>query len=483
MDLPGFLMTLIQILVFICIGLIIGKWSGFRWRTWLMLGSSVLAIFWLQPGMPVRNLDFWFPVATLALVIFVWAVTRRDSLREVSRQDLLSALLIFTLVILIGLSRYFEPLCCLTATRPPPIMQIVMAATLTAGAVVVLIWLGRKQIWLSNLFVIGIILLFIILKTEPLAAQLSVYLRSVMQQNVMLASALDIRWLGFSYVSFRLIHILRDRVAGRLPDVSLGEMVTFVIFFPAFTAGPIDRVQRFTPELRNNYQSSATDILQSGERIVWGILKKFVIADSLALFALNTQNAVQINSTIWMWIVLYAYTLLIFFDFSGYTDIAIGLGTLMGTRLPENFNRPYLQKNLTQFWNSWHMTLAQWFRAYYFNPVTRALRSKKQIPVQLIILFGQLSTMILIGLWHGITWNFAIWGAWHGIGLFAHNRWSEYMRARSSTAEISQRRARLIEISGILLTFNFVAIGWVWFSLPSPELSTRVIGILFGVGP
>ena len=113
-----------------------------------------------------------------------------------------------------------------------------------------------------------------------------------------------------------------------------------------------------------------------------------------------------------MAVLLYAYAWRLYLDFSGYTDIAIGLGRLFGVRLPENFERPYLKPNLTTFWNSWHITLAQWFRAYFFNQLTRALRSRpRPLPAALIILIGQVGTMLLIGLWHGVTWNFVAWGA------------------------------------------------------------------------
>ena len=115
--------------------------------------------------------------------------------------------------------------------------------------------------------------------------------------------------------------------------------------------------------------------LIGGKRIIIGIFSKFVLADGLALIALNNINSRQVNSTGWLWVMLYAYAFRIFFDFSGYTDIAIGMGQLLGIQLPENFEKPYLKQNLTLFWNSWHITLAQWFRAYFFNPLTRALRA------------------------------------------------------------------------------------------------------------
>lgn len=180
--------------------------------------------------------------------------------------------------------------------------------------------------------------------------------------------------------------------------------------------------------------------------------------------------------------MLYGYSFRIFFDFSGYTDIAIGMGSLLGIQLPENFDKPYRKPNITLFWNSWHMTLAGWFRSYYFNPVTRALRSQpRNIPLPLIIFFGQLSTFILIGLWHGITWNFTIWGIWHGLGLFIHNRWTEFIRSKQSPGDSQSKFKPLIRVASIFLTFNFVSLGWVWFALSTPEQSWHVLQMLFGL--
>ena len=180
-----------------------------------------------------------------------------------------------------------------------------------------------------------------------------------------------------------------------------------------------------------------------------------------------------------MWLHLYAYTFQIYFDFSGYTDIAIGIARLVGIKLPENFLSPYTKPNLTQFWNNWHMTLTQWFRSYFFNPFNRWIRGYKSIPAWTMILIGQLATMLLIGLWHGITWNFILWGAWHGLGLFLQNRWSDFARTR---VKVSQPRLQTaMQIGGILLTFHFVALGWVFFALSEPSLSGTVFIKLFGL--
>lgn len=139
--------------------------------------------------------------------------------------------------------------------------------------------------------------------------------------------------------------------------MNLGEYVNYVIFFPSFTAGPIDRAERFVQELRTPIALADQDWLEAGKRFFLGMFKKFVIADLLALIAINEMLVNQVHSAAWMWFFLYMYSLRIYFDFSGYTDVAIGLARVMGVRLPENFASPYFKPNLTLFWNSWHMTL------------------------------------------------------------------------------------------------------------------------------
>ena len=338
---------------------------------------------------------------------------------------------------------------------------------------------------LAGFSIFALIGLFIVLKMPVLTTAAAAGLRALMGQSTDLAKASDLSWLGFSYVAFRLIHTLRDRQTGRLPAVSLQEYLIYAIFFPSFTAGPIDRLDRFIKDLRKPLaalSSSADDLTAAGTRLALGLFKKFVLADSLALIALNAANAGQVRSAGWLWLLVYAYALQIFFDFSGYTDIAIGLGRLLGIRLPENFNAPYLKPNLTQFWNNWHMTLTQWFRAYFFNPLTRALRSaKKPLAQPLLILITQVSTFVLIGLWHGITFNFVLWGLWHGLGLFVQNRWSDWIKPHAARLEGRPFLKGTATVLGTLLTFHYVALGWVWFALPSPQLSWQVLERLFGL--
>ena len=443
--------------------------------------ASILAIYWLQPATPIRHLDFWLPTACIILTILTWILTKPKHVPDV-RANLISGMVITTVILLIGFSRYLGPICCLTPTRPPALEQIALVIIVfIVISILASRWATGKVFWIyvSIVLIIG---LFAILKSEPLAKLVSLGLRTINSQSTELASAIDIRWLGFSYVAFRLIHTLRDRLSGRLPDLTLTEFVTYVIFFPAYSAGPIDRVQRFVQDLHHPFHLSLETLLLGVKRIFVGIFYKFVLADGLALIALNSSNSSQVNSAGWLWVLLYAYALRIYFDFSGYTDIAIGMGQLLGIQLPENFERPYLKQNLTLFWNSWHMTLAQWFRAYFFNPLTRALRSNpRNIPLPLIIFIGQLSTFILIGLWHGISWNYAIWGAWHGMGLFIHNRWSDMIRSRASNLDQQPHIKLIVKFSSTLLTFQYVSLGWVWFALPTPAQSWNTFLKLFGL--
>ncbi len=277
------------------------------------------------------------------------------------------------------------------------------------------------------------------------------------------------------------MHTLLDRRSGRLPALTLTEFASYVLFFPAFTAGPIDRAERFVGELRSPLPMPGDAWMQAGGRILVGLFKKFVIADTLAVISISEALAPHIRTWGWLWLFLYAYAFRLFLDFSGYTDIAIGMGRLMGVQLPENFTAPYLKPNLTLFWNSWHITLTQWFRSYFFNPLVRVLRtSTRWLPAWLVILTAQLGTMLLIGLWHGIAWNFAAWGLWHGIGLFLHNRWVALTVNRMPPWVQSGPGERVLRAAGVLLTFNFVALGWLFFNFSSPLGAWHTLLRLFG---
>lgn len=474
-------MSLIHISVFSLVATLIGTSRNSRWRGWGLLTGSVLAVYWLQPATPVRHFDFWLPTIALALTIFVWVATHRKRSFDI-RSEIFTALVIAALVLGVGFTRYLTIGWHLTQTRPPSTLNILIAL-IGFGLISFLLLRIRREsrlgLWLLAFLILG---LFIIIKSDQLATWASRAARVWTGQFPELASSADVSWLGFSYLVLRLLHTLRDQTTGRLPALSLQEYVTYVIFFPALTAGPIDRADRFVRDLRAARRITAVHVVEGGTRIVFGLFKKFVLADSLAIIALNSANALQVKSSFWLWILLYAYAAQIYLDFSGYTDVAVGIGRLAGIELPENFDRPYLKPNIVAFWNSWHITMAKWFRAYFFNPLTRFfLRSKHKLLPWMVIFLAQLSTMALIGLWHGVTWNFLVWGIWHGLGLYIHNRWVAFLKARSHVLPPSLYSNRGLKAASVLLTFHFVTIGWVWFALPEIGLSMTVLGRLFGM--
>jgi len=472
-------MTLTLVLVSIFIAIILGVQGGNRWRLPLLLGVSVLAVFAFQPALAVRGLDFWLPTATLSFTVLTWILTTPYELRS-WRTNWSTLFILAIIVLILGLSRYVGFSLPLTASRPPQIAQIIILLIVVSVMCLLIGRFTKPGKGVLTAAIVCLIILFAFLKTPALAVRISMWLRSLNHQAINMALAQDLRWLGFSYIAFRLLHTIRDRQSGRLPAVSLSEYVIYIIFFPTLTAGPIDRIEHFISDLRRPLALTPNDLGEAGKRLVMGLFKKFAIADALSIIALNPTNALQVHTAGWSWVLLYTYAFQIYFDFSGYTDIAIGLGLLLGIHLPENFKAPYLKPNLTQFWNNWHMTLTQWFRAYFFNPVTRALRSRwKKLPVPVIIFITQVATMVLIGLWHGVTWNFLLWGLWHGLGLFIHNRWSELTKEHFARLDLHWQK--ILNGAGVLLTFNYVALGWVFFALPEPSISLHFLRTLIGL--
>ena len=473
-------MTITQIAIFAGIALLLGWLTRKFQRVNFLLAASVIAVYWLQPALPLRYLDFYLPTFSIGITVLAWALTATPEMRR-QRESIVSGGIVLGLILFLATTRYLGLDQILLPARPPAIIQILIV--LGVFFLLSLLLLRQKNTTSNTALWTGfgiLLLFFIILKTPALAALASRGWRSLIGQDVTLASATDIHWLGYSYLAFRLLHTIRDRQSGRLPDVTLGEYVTYVIFFPTFSVGPIERVERFIKGLRQPKNSFNDDVLTGGQRLAVGLFKKFVVADTLAMVALNPVSATQAQTALGAWILLYVYAFQIFFDFSGYTDIAIGLGQLVGIKLPENFKQPYRQSNLTLFWNNWHMTLTQWFRAYFFNPFARALRSKRKLSAGMMVLVSQLATMTLIGLWHGVTWSFILWGLWHGFGLFLQNRWSGWIKPRLVEASPSPRAERALSIGGTLLTFHFVALGWVWFVLPDPVLGWQFILRLLG---
>ena len=469
----------IFLLAFLLILLRLIPVSGIRSRA--LLVCSCVFIFYFQPVLPVRGLDFNLPLWTILLTICVYgAFSRQNPLK--SRRNLTDAAIIFVTLLLISATRYISYDGILTPSRPPQLIRI-LPIIITGAALAILLnaMTRREKKWPSYLCISVILAALVILKMPAFSLFFSRLIRSANGQDTNLAAGTDLRWFGFSYISFRLLSILIDTLKGRKTDLSLGDFLVYACFPPALSAGPIDRWDRFSKEFSSGSGSRFEDDLISGfGSVALGLFHKFILADALAKMSFSAQNAPQFVHTGWAWAALFAYSLQIYFDFCGYSEIAVGLGTLYCIRLPKNFNHPYLKPDLTKFWSSWHMTLTQWIRSYVFNPLTRRLRQNKDhpLPQWLIILITQLTTMLIIGLWHGISWNFIIWGLWHGIGLFIHQLYGR--KTGNRIRELRGTLQKTYTLYSTLLTILYVSLGWIWFVTPDFSTAIGFFGRLFG---
>jgi alginate O-acetyltransferase complex protein AlgI len=262
--------------------------------------------------------------------------------------------------------------------------------------------------------------------------------------------------LGISFFTFEFIHYAVDRYRGKAERGTFGEYLAFIFFFPTLVAGPIKRFQDFSVCLRSPTCDWGKDWNRGITRILVGLVKKFAIADVLTSFTdhLN-QTDIALASRWVLPIWLFAYGWKIYFDFSAYSDIAIGSGRLFGIKIPENFDWPYLQTNIAEFWKHWHISLYQWLVDYIFIPLGGS-RGKAIVVCRNIMI-----VMLVSGLWHGAGLNFIIWGAWHGVLLIIYRLWSQYRGP-------FQTPSPLRRISSCLLTYIGVNIGWAFFAMDLP---------------
>ena len=235
-----------------------------------------------------------------------------------------------------------------------------------------------------------------------------------------------------------------------------------VSFFPTILAGPITRVSSLIEQFEKPKKLDPADGGRALFLIGLGLIKKLMIADFLASNLINRVfDFPTLYSGTEVLVAVYAYALQIYYDFSGYTDIAIGSALLLGIRLPANFNRPYAAENIADFWRRWHITLSNWLRDYlYFSLPGK--RSKVMIYVNLII------TMVIGGLWHGAAWTFVVWGGLHGIGLAAVRGWQAYRKNAKLTG--------FWHYASIFATFHFVVAAWIFFRAPNLETAWAILG-------
>ncbi len=273
--------------------------------------------------------------------------------------------------------------------------------------------------------------------------------------------------MGISFFALQVFAYLVDVFRGQAQaETHLGKYALSVAFFPQTVAGPITRVNKLLPQIHQPEATIPTPMYTGLFRIAWGGIQKFVIADRLAALISPVFDDPQSYNSASLVLVLYLFAVQLYQDFAGYSNIAIGLGRLFGLKLAENFNLPFLARDITDFWNRWHISLTHWLRDYIFYPAMRQLR-KWGLPSASLwgMLIPPVVTMLVSGVWHGPGTHYLLWGLYHGVLLAlsaATARWRKKV-----TESLKPVWRSVFSSLQVLLTFQFVVVGWVFFRLPS----------------
>ncbi len=282
--------------------------------------------------------------------------------------------------------------------------------------------------------------------------------------------------IGISFFTFTQIAFLVDTYQGKVKEYRFIHYLLFVTYFPHLIAGPVLHHKEMMPQFADsrNYQINTTNIAVGLSIFIIGLAKKVLIADNIAPYANDLFNHPISPSFFIAWGGLFAYAFQIYFDFSGYSDMAIGLSRIFGIRLPLNFNSPYKSMNIIDFWRRWHMTLSRFLRDYLYIPLGGNRYGMTRRHINLLI------TMVLGGLWHGAGWPFIIWGSLHGIYLIINHGWLAISkRINSQSTSIP---GNIIATS---ITFLAVCFSWVFFRATDLITANEILkGLMgnFGIG-
>jgi D-alanyl-lipoteichoic acid acyltransferase DltB (MBOAT superfamily) len=264
--------------------------------------------------------------------------------------------------------------------------------------------------------------------------------------------------LGVSYFTFQAISYLADvYLEIEDPERHFGIFALYMAFFPKLLQGPIERAGDLLPQLRQPYQFDY-DSMRSGMLLfTCGLFKKVVVADRLALYADLVYNNAQSYTGLPLILGTYAYALQIYFDFSGYTDMARGVGRMFGINLTENFNSPYLATSIADFWRRWHISFSRWILDYIFKPLQMSWRARGKAGTAVALVV----TFLVSGIWHGASWCFVVWGLLHGIYLATSLYYRPYQKRLYKLLDIE--RSRWLKLWQIVVTFNLVSFAWIFF--------------------
>lgn len=270
-----------------------------------------------------------------------------------------------------------------------------------------------------------------------------------------------IGFIGISYLSFRTIQIIIETYDGAIKKLGFLDTVYFIVFFPTLSSGPIDRSRRFEEEINSKITRKEyieMYLIPGVYKIFLGLMYKFTIAAVINLYWL--ENVVPELGFISVILYMYGYTLYLFFDFAGYSLMAVGTSYIFGVYAPDNFNKPFLSKDMKEFWTRWHISLSRWFGDYIFSRyVLNAMRNKKFKNRATASHVAQMITMIIMGFWHGLTWYYIVYGIYQGVALVLTDIYT-----KKSKLYKKYKKDKWFQRLQVFITFNIVCFGMLIFS-------------------
>ena len=287
--------------------------------------------------------------------------------------------------------------------------------------------------------------------------------------NLLLTNRISVEYpelpLGISFFTFLQIAYIVDCSKGKVYNTSFSSYFLFVSFFPHLIAGPLVHHKDLIPQFTNKLNKVMEDLSVGTVIFGIGLFKKLILSEQVGGWSDDMFNSVAsgiMPSMIYAWIGVLSFTLLIYFDFSAYSDMAIGLSKMIGIKLPENFNSPYKSTNIIDFWRRWHITLSSFLKNYLYFPLGGNRKGFYRKYQNILIV------MILAGLWHGADWTFVLWGAMHGVLLLINHFWQEI------------KLFKINKILSLWLTFFSVILAWVPFRANSVESTLNIYKGMFG---
>ena len=293
--------------------------------------------------------------------------------------------------------------------------------------------------------------------------------------------------VGISFYTFQTLSYSIDVYRGRkTPETHLGIFALYVAFFPQLVAGPIERSHRLLHQFYQQHNFDHRRVSDGLKLMAWGLFKKVVIADRLAIVVNNVYNDPTAYAGIPLLVATYFFAFQIYCDFSGYSDIAIGAAQIMGIDLMQNFKQPYFSRSIPEFWRRWHISLSSWFKDYLYIPLGGNRLSQPRVYLNLMLVF------VISGLWHGANWTFLIWGALHGSYILV-TLWTTDLRRKAEALLGLTRRPVLLAGLQVFITFHLVTFAWIFFRANSLSDALYIMTHLFhgirltgtgtGVGP